>query len=390
MEVLDPVRRSLTALAASPLMLKVLWLSLCAGIVSTSLTALLIKVATLRGWVVIPSQNRWNKRTVAQFGGGPVLLTFWGVVMLAPGSHQLAAVLLATVAMSLLGLIDDIKGLGPKPKLMVEVLSAFAVVYSGIVLPISAIPILNIGLTVLWIVTITNAFNIIDNMDGLAAGTAIIALSAIALLAGVNTPFGIASLLLMISLAGFFIFNLNPARIFMGDLGALPIGFFLACGAAVAGANVPRRGAAVAVPCMLLAMPLFDVLLVSITRRLKGRAISLGARDHSSHRLVFLGVTERSRNTAFFLSVIRITCLFLGNDPVQMGCTGACTLFNRSLTLVVSSGRNQASGELAVKSNRRSSSGTHAGPQQSGLDCFPRVCNFGICSLFCCHGSAGS
>jgi hypothetical protein len=163
------------------------------------------------------------------------------------------------------------------------------------------------GLTVLWIVIITNAFNIIDNMDGLAAGTAIIALSATALLAGVNTPFGIASLLLMVSLVGFFIFNLNPARIFMGDLGALPIGFFLACGAVMAGANVPRQGAAIFIPCMLLAMPLFDVLLVSITRRLKGRAISQGARDHSSHRLVFLGTTERGA-----VATLHFLCLLSG------------------------------------------------------------------------------
>jgi UDP-GlcNAc:undecaprenyl-phosphate GlcNAc-1-phosphate transferase len=288
-------------------MLKVLWLSLCAAVISTSLTALLIKVATLRGWVVIPSQNRWNKRTVAQFGGGPVLLTFWGVAMFAPGSYKLAAVLLATVAMSLLGLVDDIKGLGPKPKLVVEALLAFAVLYAGIVLPISSIPILDMGLTVLWIIAITNAFNIIDNMDGLAGGTAIIALFAIALLAGISTPYGIASLLLMVSLIGFFIFNLNPARIFMGDLGALPIGFFLACGAVVASASVPRRGAAVFIPCMLLAVPLFDVLLVSVTRRLKGRAVSQGARDHSSHRLVFLGMTERGA-----VATLHFVCLLSG------------------------------------------------------------------------------
>lgn len=293
MEVLDPIRRSFTTLAANPLLLKLILLSLCAAVSSTLLTALLIKVATIRGWVVIPSHGRWNRRIVAQFGGGPVLLTFWSVAMFLPGSQQLAAVLLAMIAMGLLGLVDDIKGLGPKPKLIVETVVALAVVYSGVVLPVSSNSIINKGLTLLWIIAITNAFNIIDNMDGLAGGTAIIALSGIALLSGVSTPFGMASILLMIALAGFFIFNFNPAKIFMGDLGALPIGFFLACASAVAGAVVPRRGATVFIPCVVLAVAIFDVLLVSVTRRLKGRAVSQGARDHSSHRLVFLGMTER-------------------------------------------------------------------------------------------------
>jgi UDP-GlcNAc:undecaprenyl-phosphate/decaprenyl-phosphate GlcNAc-1-phosphate transferase len=99
--------------------------------------------------------------------------------------------------------------------------------------------------------------------------------------------------LLMVSVGGFFLFNFNPAKIFMGDLGSLPIGFFLASASVVSagGVRVPRAG--LVIPCLIMFVPVFDALLVSLSRRIKGRAISEGGRDHSSHRLVFSGLSER-------------------------------------------------------------------------------------------------
>ena len=272
---------------------QVAWLALLSAIDSIVLTALLIKIATAKGWVVVPSQNRWSKRTVAQFGGGPVLFAFWLVDLMSPASHQYRVLLLSTVALALLGFIDDIKGLGPKPKLLAEVLIAACTVSSGIISPITASFSVNWVLTVLWIVVISNAFNIIDNMDGLAGGVAIIGLATVALLSGLNSPIGTLSLLLLASVGGFFLFNINPARIFMGDLGSLPIGFFLACASVIAASKVTVPLSAVVIPCLILFVPVFDTFLVSLTRRFKGRAVSEGGRDHASHRLVFLGMSER-------------------------------------------------------------------------------------------------
>lgn len=292
MEVLHSFRSSIGVVEWLALS-QVAWLALLSAIGSIVLTALLIKIATVKGWVVVPSQNRWSKRTVAQFGGGPVLFAFWLIALMSPASHQYRVLLLSTVALALLGFIDDIKGLGPKPKLLAEVLIAACAVSSGIVSPITHNFSVNWVLTVLWIVVISNAFNIIDNMDGLAGGVAIIGLAGIALLAGLNSPIGTLALLLLVSVGGFFLFNFSPARIFMGDLGSLPIGFFLACASVVAASKVSVPLAGVVIPCLVLFVPVFDTLLVSVSRRIKGRAISEGGRDHSSHRLVFSGLSER-------------------------------------------------------------------------------------------------
>jgi UDP-N-acetylmuramyl pentapeptide phosphotransferase/UDP-N-acetylglucosamine-1-phosphate transferase len=293
MEVLDASRRMISVVIGRPAAFQAIWLALAAAVGSISLTVLLIKVATVKGWVVIPSQNRWSKRTVAQFGGGPVLLIFWLTAMMSPVGRQFWVLLLSTVALALLGFIDDLKGLGPKPKLLIEFLVAACTVSSGIISPITPSHAVNWVLTVLWIVVISNAFNIIDNMDGLAGGVAIIGLAGIVLLSRPNSPIGMLSILLMVSVGGFFLFNFNPAKIFMGDLGSLPIGFFLASASVVSagGVRVPRAG--LVIPCLIMFVPVFDALLVSLSRRIKGRAISEGGRDHSSHRLVFSGLSER-------------------------------------------------------------------------------------------------
>lgn len=269
-----------------------LWVGLLAAAVSAALTALLVRIAPARGWVVIPGGNRWNQRVVAQFGGVPILIAACAVVPFIPTPRALAELLLLTAGMSLLGLVDDIVGLGPKPKLTIQVLLATLAVHAGIVHPLSHSALLNAAFTVLWIVAITNAFNLIDNIDGLAAGIAVIALAQIVVLASLTAPVAIFGLCLLASILGFLFFNLNPAKVFMGDVGSLPIGFFLACASVMTASRLSSLGSVLLVPCLVLFIPIFDMLLVSVTRRLNGRAISRGARDHASHRLVLLGLTE--------------------------------------------------------------------------------------------------
>jgi UDP-GlcNAc:undecaprenyl-phosphate GlcNAc-1-phosphate transferase len=270
-----------------------IWIGLTALLISTALTALLVKIAPSMGWVVIPAENRWNRRVVAQFGGIPILLTTFVVAAFLPSTHAVMNLLLLTASMTVLGFIDDIIGLEPKSKLVVQIVLATLAVHAGIVHPLTGITLLNAAFTVFWIVAITNAFNLIDNIDGLAAGIAIIALAQIVLLTGVRVPVGTLAFCLMISAGGFLVFNANPAKIFMGDVGSLPIGFFLACASVATASHLSSLGSVLLVPCLVLFIPIFDMLLVSITRRMNGRAISRGARDHASHRLVLLGLTER-------------------------------------------------------------------------------------------------
>lgn len=274
-----------------------LWPALTACLLSAGLTAFLIKIAPRRGWVAIPGNNRWNRRVVAQFGGVPILLAAGAVAVLLPAGRSVITLLLLTLAMALLGLVDDVIGLGPKPKLVVEFLLGCWAVHAGIVHPLTHTHLLNAAFTVFWIVAITNAFNLIDNIDGLAAGIAVIALTQVIVLAGLQAPAMTLALCLLASAVGFLFFNLHPAKVFMGDVGSLPIGFFLACASVMTASHLSSLGSVLLVPCLVLFIPIFDMLLVSITRRLKGRAISRGARDHASHRLVLLGLTEHQAVT---------------------------------------------------------------------------------------------
>lgn len=269
-------------------------LPFAAGLLSSvALTALLIRVGSKRHWVAVPRQDRWNKRAVVKFGGVPILLAFSVAALLHPVTRENLVLFLLTSAMGLVGLVDDLLPLGPRTKLLAQVgLGGFAA-FGGIVHRLSGHFWLDALFTVFWIVAITNAFNLLDNMDGLAAGMTMIALVQIILLAGPNAPVSGLALCMLAAMAGFLLFNFNPARVFMGDTGALSAGFFLACASVKATAHLSGLGSVLFVPCLVLFVPVFDMLLVSVTRRANGRAISRGARDHASHRLVLVGLSER-------------------------------------------------------------------------------------------------
>lgn len=272
--------------------LRLICMPLAACALSAALTALLVKIAPARGWVVVPSHNRWNRRIVAQFGGVPVLLAMWSALPFLPSAQHILNLVILTTGIALLGLIDDIVGLGPKPKLAVQILLASLAVHFGVVHSLTHTPSLNALFTVFWIVSITNAFNLIDNIDGLAGGVGVIALLQIVLLAGVHAPVAAVAMCLLASLVGFLLFNAHPAKVFMGDVGSLTVGFFLACASVMTPSHLSSVGSVLLLPCLVLFIPIFDMLLVSVTRRLNGRAISRGARDHTSHRLVLLGLSE--------------------------------------------------------------------------------------------------
>ena len=129
-------------------------------------------------------------------------------------------------------------------------------------------------------------------MDGLAAGVSVITASALVFVGHGASPMATGLIAMAASLLGFLVFNFHPAKIFMGDTGSLGVGFFLACCAAPQAGHRDSLFPILCVPVLVLFLPAFDMLLVSITRTLKGRAISAGAKDHTSHRLVMLGLAS--------------------------------------------------------------------------------------------------
>lgn len=261
------------------------------------LVALTIRVCKKLSWVSQPRTDRWHKGTPALFGGVPLFAAF-AVLSLAflPWSNHLLWKLVGVASlMFVLGLIDDIHRLAPAPKFAAQLVAAAILIASGVVYPLRGNIAIDIVVSVLWLVGITNAFNLLDNMDGLSAGIALISAGYLTVfyVSGGYRDQAILVALAAGAIAGFLVFNFNPARIFMGDSGSLFIGFLLGASSLLEVTHVAGVPAFVLAPIMVLAIPIFDTLFVSVTRRLRGQAVSQGGTDHSSHRLVRLGLRER-------------------------------------------------------------------------------------------------
>lgn len=271
---------------------------ICSLAASIALTPLCRLAAIRLGYVARPREDRWHKKPTALLGGIAVaMVTIGGLVILDVASAIWPAVVCAG-AMFLIGLIDDLLNFKPSTKLIAEIAVASTLVFFGYRLGWTESLTGDAMLTLLWIVGITNAFNLLDNMDGLCAGIALIAGASlmVALGAGATAPVVIYITLLLGATAGFLVYNLNPASIFLGDGGSLFIGSSLALLTLTGPHEVGTRNvlAVVAGPVFLLLIPIFDTTLVTLSRLLSGRSPSKGGRDHSSHRLVAIGLSERA------------------------------------------------------------------------------------------------
>ncbi|HEX8410539.1 MAG TPA: glycosyl transferase [Thermoanaerobaculia bacterium] len=252
------------------------------------------------GAVAAPKKDRWHQKPTAMMGGVAIFAaTIGALLMLMPQTTQSWVVIAASTALFAVGLVDDFIHLKPYQKLIGQLLGASAVIYFGLVLPWTGWPVLNIIITFVWLIGVTNAVNMLDNMDGLSVGVAAIASVALAVTFFLNGQLTEALMLSAFcgALLGFLIYNHNPASIFMGDCGSLFVGFFLASTALLSASGGGGRSrsviAVLAVPVLVLCIPIFDTTFVTLMRKMSGRAASQGGRDHTSHRLVALGLTER-------------------------------------------------------------------------------------------------
>jgi UDP-GlcNAc:undecaprenyl-phosphate GlcNAc-1-phosphate transferase len=274
------------------------------AVLALALTPLVRHFARRYGAVAKPKTDRWHKEPTAMLGG----LAIWLAMVVSylifirpnsghfPGSF-LDVVMGASTFLFLVGLADDFLHTKPYQKLIGQVMGSAFVIYYGLTLPWTSYSPLNVALTIFWLIGITNAVNLLDNMDGLASGIAVIASGFLALSFLATGHFSEALLLVTFAAAllGFLVYNSSPASIFMGDCGSMFIGFFLASAALVnvSGGRSRSLLPVLAVPILVLFIPIFDTTFVTILRKLSGRAASQGGRDHTSHRLVALGMTER-------------------------------------------------------------------------------------------------
>jgi UDP-GlcNAc:undecaprenyl-phosphate/decaprenyl-phosphate GlcNAc-1-phosphate transferase len=267
---------------------------------------LLLRWPLARRLVAAPSADRWHERPTPLFGGvgifAGITAGLWVAVAVnaIPLTKELEGIYGGIALLFVAGLIDDIRAMPPLAKLAVQFAAACLVLATGTDVHLIHSDIVATAVALLWLVGMTNAFNLLDNMDGLAATLAAIAFSFFAIDAVTVHP---NDTVLVLSLAGAFAcggflpFNLRPhgkALVFMGDSGSQVLGFTLA--ALGLSASWKVAGTTVAtflLPILVLAVPILDTTLVTIVRLLEGRPVYQGGRDHSSHRLVRFGLSEK-------------------------------------------------------------------------------------------------
>lgn len=262
------------------------------------LLTLLVRTAARRyGIVAAPRKDRWHQRPTALMGGVAIFVAFIvGWLCFAPSVPRAVPILLSAGLLFLTGVVDDRVALKPYIKLAAQLAAASSTVFFGLNLHWTSHELVNNLITIFWLVGITNAVNLLDNMDGLAGGTTLIACVFLGITFGLSGQIAEAGLplLLAAAVAGFLLFNFNPASIFMGDCGSMFLGFLLGGMALLSDTGRMRNLLGVLLtPVLILLIPIFDTCFVTVARKLNGRAVSEGGRDHTSHRLVALGMSER-------------------------------------------------------------------------------------------------
>lgn len=312
--------------------LTVLVAVLAAGVISLILTPLVKNMALRFGFVDIPKdERRMHNKPIPTIGGVAIFAAFLLVVLvMCDLTSEVLGMLAGSLIMVLVGIIDDKYDLNAKLKFIIQIIAAAIPVSQGCVIhyisnplgflgsPYIDLGVLAIPVTIIWIVTLTNAVNFIDGLDGLSVGICSISaltMGVIALIMGQNTEALILGALLGACL-GFLPYNINPAKIFMGDTGATFLGFMLGC-LSVSGLFKLYAVISFAVPLLVLGVPLFDICFAFV-RRLWNHVSPMHAdRSHIHHRLIDSGFNQRQSVTILYI----ISCL-LGVLAVVLSTSG--------------------------------------------------------------------
>jgi len=277
-------------------------------VLSLALTPIVRQIALKNGLVSYPRPDRWHKRPTALLGGISIYLAsvisafIFGLI-----NKNAWGLFLGATFLFIIGLADDKFHFAPYIKLFAQIIAGCIIILFGIHIGLSLDITLSIPLTLLWIIGITNSFNLLDNIDGLSAGIAAIASLMLFVSSRLfyNNPLGMFALVLSGAALGFLPYNFNPAKIFMGDSGSMFLGY---CMAVISITGTARHISSLLitmfVPVLILSVPIFDTIFVMIIRQLQGKRIFEGGKDHTSHRLVTLGLSQKK--TVLLLYTISI------------------------------------------------------------------------------------
>ena len=257
------------------------------------------RLAGRLGMVDRPDARRVHQSPVPLLGGIAIYAGFIMALLLFGEGwvvSQAISILIGATIVSFLGIWDDRWGVRPVMKLLGQAIAASIVILSGVQVSFLPNQALNLLITFLWILGITNALNLLDNMDGLSGGVGAVAAAYFLLLAGLNGQYLVASLAaaLLGVCIGFLVYNFNPASIFMGDAGSMFLGFVLAAvGIKLRFPNHPNVITWM-IPVVVLGLPIFDTTLIVVSRLRRGiNPLTNPGKDHVSHRLVSLGLSQR-------------------------------------------------------------------------------------------------
>jgi len=302
-------------------------------IVALISTPIVKRLATRMGAVDVPRDNRrMHDHPIPRMGGLAIFLGFLlSVLLFVELTPQLRGMLLGSVIIVVLGIFDDIYSLRAMLKLVVQIAAALVAVFAGNVIetlsnpnvfstnPYWELGALAVPVTVLWIVAITNAVNLIDGLDGLACGVSTISSMTLLVISLVVTDGPVA--ILMAALAGgcigFLPYNLNPAKIFMGDTGATFLGYILAV-VSIQGLFKFYTIISFAVPFLMLGLPIFDTCFAFVRRIAKGQSPMRADRSHVHHRLIDMGFSQKQA-----VAVLYIVSAILGLSAVVLTTAGA-------------------------------------------------------------------
>ena len=332
---------------------------------SAILTAVVRKQAVRAGFVAYPAEDRYHQATVPLGGGIAIFATMIIFIMIAtvaikvlpdrldslartanidPADFwgkigQLMIVLLSVVALFVLGLADDKKHLSPFFKLTVQfVVAITAASFADIRVELFIESrIITSLISAFWIVLIINAFNFLDNMDGLAAGIAVIASCILFTAAALSGQVFVGSLAIVFigTLSGFLVFNFPPAKIFMGDAGSLVVGFFVAVlTLRTTYYHEAQSGQwhAVFLPVLVMAVPLYDFISVTLLRIKQGKSPFIGDTQHFSHRLKRRGLSDTQTVLTLYLATL---CTGLGATFLyQVNLAGAILIFTQTFMIL--------------------------------------------------------
>jgi UDP-GlcNAc:undecaprenyl-phosphate GlcNAc-1-phosphate transferase len=289
-----------------------------AFIVSFSSTPIARKIAFRIGAIDVPKDDRrMHKRPIARLGGLAIVVGFFisflfsisdsqSLIKFGLFDKQILFFVGGLLVIAITGIIDDAKGIKPVYKLLLQILAASLVVFGAdtrvisLTNPFSPSGVYDFNLyvsffvSILWIVGITNAVNLIDGLDGLAAGVSAISCISLFFIALINNDSfsAILTVILAGSALGFLPYNFNPARIFMGDTGALFLGFTLSV-ISIQGTLKSYAAISILIPVMALGLPLFDTTFAIIRRIVKGKPIMQADRGHLHHRLIDMGLSHK-------------------------------------------------------------------------------------------------